>query len=160
MVTLIKTALILGTAAILAVPQAGFESDYAPAATEENGLEMLYQLTSQSAVLAPNPSPNSKTAYLRGETYKVAATAYTSVPEQTDDSPFITASGTYARDGVIAANFLPLGTAIKIPELFGDKLFVVEDRMHPRNNGKIDIWLPTIEEAKRFGTKIVKIVVL
>ncbi|MBI4119664.1 MAG: 3D domain-containing protein [Parcubacteria group bacterium] len=97
---------------------------------------------------------------MKGQVYQVVATAYTSVPEQTDDTPNITASGTYTRDGVIAANFLPIGTAVKIPKLFGDKVFLVEDRMHPRNGSKIDIWLPTVDAAKRFGVKLVKIVVL
>src|SRR3990167_1248447 len=40
----------------------------------------------------------------------VTITAYSSTPEETDSTPFITASGTHVRDGVVAANFLPLGT--------------------------------------------------
>lgn len=162
MIAVTKTALILGAVVILAAPKVGFESDYTPPAAEKDGSEILYQyqVLSRSSILAANPSASYKTAYLRGKTYDVTATAYTSVPEQTDDTPFVTAFGTYARDGVIAANFLPLGTAVKIPDLFGDKVFIVEDRMHPRNNGKIDIWLPTAEEAKAFGVKRVKIVVL
>ncbi|MBI2036999.1 MAG: hypothetical protein HYT14_01400, partial [Candidatus Liptonbacteria bacterium] len=55
----------------------------------------------------------------------VTITAYSSTPEETDSTPFITASGTHVRDGVVAANFLPFGTAVKIPELYGDRLFVV-----------------------------------
>ena len=37
-------------------------------------------------------------------------TAYSSTPEETDDTPFVTASGTSVRDGVIATNFLEFGT--------------------------------------------------
>jgi len=61
-------------------------------------------------------------ADLRNPTYvmRVTATAYNSVPEQTDDTPFITASGSHVRMGVIAANFLPMGTLVKIPDYFGD----------------------------------------
>src|SRR3989344_3213041 len=62
----------------------------------------------------------------------LAATAYSSTPDQTDDTPFITAKGTTVRDGIIAANFLPFGTRIKIPDIYGDKIFVVEDRMNRR----------------------------
>src|SRR3989344_299704 len=43
---------------------------------------------------------------------KVWLTAYSSTPEQTDETPFITASGSYVRNGVVAANFLPMGAKI------------------------------------------------
>src|SRR3989344_1966573 len=67
----------------------------------------------------------------------VAASAYSSTPDQTDDSPFITAWNTRVRDGIIAANFLPFGTKIKIPDAYGDKIFIVEDRMNRRYWHKI-----------------------
>jgi len=82
---------------------------------------------------------------------KVWLTAYSSTPEETDDTPYLTASGTIVRHGVVATNQLPFGTKIQIPELFGEKIFVVEDRMHRRKKGFVDIWMPTKEEAKRFG---------
>ena len=47
--------------------------------------------------------------------YNVWVTAYSSDPKQTDNSPFITASNRRVRDGIIAANFLPFGTEVKIP---------------------------------------------
>ncbi|HDJ30484.1 MAG TPA: hypothetical protein ENF31_00785 [bacterium] len=84
----------------------------------------------------------------------VVVTGYSSSPEETDNSPLITASGGYVRDGVVANNLLPFGTEIRIPEIFGDKIFVVEDRMHWRKGYyHIDVWFPTKEEAKRFGAK-------
>lgn len=84
---------------------------------------------------------------------KVFVTAYTSVPEETDDTPFTTASGSHTRDGVIAANFLPFGTKVRIPELFGSKVFTVEDRMAKRNARKMDVWMPTKSGALRFGIR-------
>jgi len=87
----------------------------------------------------------------------VTVTAYSSTPDQTDDTPFITASNTRVRDGVVAANFLPFNTKIMIPELFGDKIFVVEDRMHKRFNNRVDIWFPDRESAEKFGKRTVKI---
>lgn len=89
--------------------------------------------------------------------FLVEATGYSSTPDQTDHTPFITASGIHVREGVVAANFLPLGTIIRIPELFGDKVFVVEDRMHSRYWFKLDIWFPERKLAKEFGRKVVKI---
>lgn len=91
---------------------------------------------------------------------EVVLTAYSSTPDQTDGSPFITASNTHVRDGIVAANFLPFGTKIMIPELFGEKTFVVEDRMHRRFNDRVDIWFPDRWSAKQFGLKKAEIIVL
>lgn len=90
----------------------------------------------------------------------VLITAYTSRPEETDDTPFITASGKRVKLGIVASNFLPLGTKIKIPQLFGDQVFYVEDRMNPCYKDRIDIWLPSLEKAKRFGVKKAKVLIL
>ena len=90
----------------------------------------------------------------------VIVTAYSSTPDQTDNSPFITASGSYVRDGIVAANFLKFGTQVKFPRLYGDKVFVVEDRMALKNSHKIDIWMPTRDEAIEFGVKKTEMIIL
>jgi 3D (Asp-Asp-Asp) domain-containing protein len=87
-------------------------------------------------------------------------TAYSSSPDETDDTPFITANGTIVHDGVVASNMLPFGTKIKIPALFGDKVFTIEDRMSPKYYRTIDIWMPSKDEAVVFGLAYAKIVVL
>jgi len=95
------------------------------------------------------------------KTIKVTVTAYSSTPDQTDDTPFITASGKYVRDGIIASNLLPFGTKIKIPKLYGDKIFVVEDRMNKKKgNYHMDIWMPTRNLAINFGSKTAEIQIL
>jgi 3D (Asp-Asp-Asp) domain-containing protein len=88
----------------------------------------------------------------------IKATAYSSTPDQTDQTPFVTAAGTYVRDGVVATNLLPFGTKIRLRELFGTKVFTVEDRM--ARDDAIDVWFPTREEALAFGTKSVKMEIL
>jgi 3D (Asp-Asp-Asp) domain-containing protein len=88
----------------------------------------------------------------------VLVTAYSSTVDQTDSTPFITASGTHVHDGTIAANFLKFGTKVKFPSLYGDKIFIVEDRM--KSNYKVDIWFPTRQEAKNFGVKRVEMEIL
>lgn len=88
----------------------------------------------------------------------VLVTAYSSTVDQTDSTPFITASGTHVHDGTIAANFLKFGTKVKFPSLYGDKIFTVEDRM--KSNYKVDIWFPTRQEAKNFGVKRVEMEIL
>ncbi len=102
-----------------------------------------------------------KLAFDQGEEEKpdkvmtVVFTAYTSTPDQTDDSPFIAASGKRVFDGMIASNCFPFGTEIKIPALYGDKTFVVEDRMNKRYGcGRMDIWMDVPRsEAMKFGVK-------
>lgn len=120
------------------------------------------QLVQQTAIVATvNPVAIKKIPVKpKEQTYTLLATAYSSTIDQTDDSPFITASGTRVRDGIIAANFLPFGTVIRIPEVFGNKIFVVEDRLHSRFSDRIDVWFPTREEALEFGAKRVKIEVV
>lgn len=92
---------------------------------------------------------------------KMMVTAYSSTEDQTDDTPFITASGKKVADGIIANNMLPFGTKIRIPELYGDKIFTVEDRMHKRKGHyQADIWFEEHIEAKNFGAKVANIEVV
>jgi 3D (Asp-Asp-Asp) domain-containing protein len=82
-------------------------------------------------------------------------TAYTSSVDQCDDDPFIAAWGERVYDGMIAANWLPHGTKVRIPALFGDKVFTVADRMNPRYGyGRIDIWMSGPRaDAVKFGVQ-------
>ena len=100
--------------------------------------------------------PQSADALARRH-FTIPITAYTSDPLQTDDTPCITASGLdvceRGTENVVAANFLPIGTRVKIPELFGDRIFYVEDRMNARYFYRMDIWMKKIEEAKEFGIR-------
>jgi len=91
---------------------------------------------------------------------KIIATAYSSTPDQTDSSPFITANGSFVRQGVVAANFLKFGTKVRIPEVYGDKIFVVEDRMAKKNSHKIDIWMESRAQALEFGVKYLTVEIL
>ncbi len=91
---------------------------------------------------------------------KITVTAYSSTPDQTDDSPFITANGTVVHDGIVAANFLKFGTRVRFPKLYGDKVFVVTDRMNTRYYYHLDIWMPSREAAKKFGVKQVDVEIL
>ncbi len=86
--------------------------------------------------------------------------AYSSTPDQTDDTPFITADGSYVHDGIVATNLLPFGTQIRIPALFGDKVFTVEDRMNPKFQRSIDIWMKNTSKAIYFGVHYADVVVV
>jgi len=110
--------------------------------------------------LIPASSPSNPEPKVMRE-ITVIATAYSSTVEETDDTPFITAAGTWVRDGIIANNYLPFGTKVRLPELYGNKIFIVEDRMNSRKgNYQIDIWFPSHKEAEIFGAKRTYIEVL
>ena len=105
---------------------------------------LVIQKPQAKIVLTPRPKVINR--------IKMTITAYSSTVCQTDSTPFITASNTWVRKGIVANNFFPFGTRIRIPEYFGDKIFVIEDRMHWRkSNEHIDIWFPTKQEAINFG---------
>ncbi|MFA4845661.1 MAG: hypothetical protein WC654_03835 [Patescibacteria group bacterium] len=91
------------------------------------------------------------------DTFTIPLTAYTSDPAQTDDTPCITASGLdvceRGIENVVAANFLPIGTRVRIPELYGDRVFYVEDRMNERYHYKMDVWMLDLADAKTFGVQ-------
>lgn len=87
----------------------------------------------------------------------ITITAYSSTVDQCDDTPFITANGKTVYDGLAAANFLKFGTQVKIPEYFGEKVFTVNDRMNAKHNDRIDIWMPTREQAIQFGARYLKV---
>jgi len=119
--------------------------------------ERLTILGDDSLLPISDPSPEPKVV----KKMNVVITAYSSTIWQTDDSPFITASNTLVRDGIIANNHLPFGTKIRMPEIYGNKIFIVEDRMNKRKGDyHVDIWLPSYNEAKEFGAKQTYIEVL
>lgn len=91
---------------------------------------------------------------------KVWITAYSSNEDETDNTPFITAYMTNVREGIVATNMFPFGTKLRIPQLFGDKIFTVEDKMHRRKKNFVDIWMPSKEEAKKFGINFTEIAIL
>ncbi|HMB26235.1 MAG TPA: hypothetical protein VKP03_02355 [Patescibacteria group bacterium] len=95
------------------------------------------------------------------KSFTVVATAYSSTIAQTDSTPCITADGfnvcRHNKEDIIAANFLPLGAKIMIPDLYGDKIFIVHDRMNPRYNYRIDLWKTDRNRAITFGKRLVKI---
>jgi 3D (Asp-Asp-Asp) domain-containing protein len=93
-------------------------------------------------------------------TMRVPITAYTSDPAECDSTPFTTANGSQVRDGVVAANFLPFGTRIRIPEYFGDKVFEVHDRMNTRYQQRVDIWMLKKVDARAWGLRNVTIEIL
>jgi len=109
------------------------------------------------AIAASKPADASDSELRR---FRIWLTAYSSVPDETDDSPLITATNKTVQDGFIAANFLPFGTKVRIPEFFGNKVFVVEDRMSRRKTDFMDVWMPSKEKANKFGIHRTEVIVV
>lgn len=92
-----------------------------------------------------------------GTLFKVNSSGYASSPYQTDDTPCITAAGTRVRPGVVASNFLPMGTILSI----GEEQYIVEDRMNPRYQGYfIDIWFPKTSDALQHGRRSLEVKII
>lgn len=98
----------------------------------------------------------------KGTPIKAELTAYCDDPRCSDQWGSKTAMQTRTRMGVIAApKNVPLGSKMYIPELTNykaDGMFDVEDRggaIKIKNDGTyvIDVWVPSYEEAVRFGRK-------
>jgi 3D (Asp-Asp-Asp) domain-containing protein len=91
-------------------------------------------------------------------------TAYTSEAAQTDSSPCTTANGfnvcEHNTEDTVAANFLPMGAKVKIPDLFGDRVFIVRDRMNSRYSERVDVWMKDKSDAMQFGVRTARLVVL
>lgn len=107
--------------------------------------------------VSDDSDPDVPAITIKNTLYTVA-TAYSSTPDQTDDSPFHTSNGKHVYDGLIAANWLPYNTKIRIPDLYGDKIFTVNDRMNARyKTGRLDVWMKSRQEAKVFGVRKIRI---
>jgi len=83
-------------------------------------------------------------------------TAYTSSPEETDDDPFITASGERVGKGTAACpSRYSFGTEIVIE----GKTYRCQDRMNSRyrETNRFDIWMESKDEAYEWGIKELQI---
>ncbi len=118
--------------------------------------------TASTTIAVATSSPEELETIVRTTT--VTMTAYNSEVGQTDDSPCITANGfdvcKHGIEDTIAANFLPMGTKVKIPDLYGDRIFIVRDRMNKKHPTRVDIWMKDRPSAMRFGVKVAKIQIL
>ncbi|WP_250459485.1 3D domain-containing protein [Microbulbifer litoralis] len=115
------------------------------------------------AILAIAVSVNATAASKKSMT--VDATAYNSVPGQTDDDPWVAAWNNRLRPGdkIIAVSRdlekhgLTNGTKVKIEGLPGT--YTVRDRMNKRFKNRIDVWMEKdLKKARKWGKKKLKII--
>jgi 3D (Asp-Asp-Asp) domain-containing protein len=146
---LVAAVLVIGSSYLPDIKAAGSAVQYEIAVQLPNTLQphltrwqKLTALLGARSAIKLHPEPGTK--------FTVQASAYAPSPYQTDSTPCITAAGTHVRRGVVATNFLPLGTLLDI----NGQPYIVEDRMNPRYDGYyLDVWLPSTSEALTFGRK-------
>ena len=114
-----------------------------------------------------SPGPRPKLAQITQllASFGVLATGYSSSPEETDDSPTITADNRTVQYGLVALSRdllreftpgAPFGFGDDV-EIRGVGRFIVADTMSPRLHGRVDIWFPTREEAIAWGVRRVQL---
>jgi 3D (Asp-Asp-Asp) domain-containing protein len=109
----------------------------------------------------------------------VRSTGYNSLSSQTDRTPHVTATGARTRFGIIAVSrdllrTIPYGSRVRLEDMgswsgggrgkynrmLSDMVFVVEDTMHPRKSGTIDVWFPARRQAIQWGVRRLRVTVL
>lgn len=132
------------------------------ASSTNNTADNIDTKTASSSLTTATTSPEKVEKIIKVSTNTI--TAYNSEAAQTDSSPCITANGfnvcKHGIEDTIAANFLPFGTKVKIPDLFGDRVFVVRDRMNKKHPNRVDVWMQDRSDAIKFGVKVAKIQVI
>ena len=110
------------------------------------------------------------------------ATGYNSLESQTDSTPHVTAIGSQTRFGIVAVSRdlldagVPYGSLVRIKDLgnyyngrgagrFQELLdsqdsFIVEDTMHQRKRGQVDVWFPHLSDAINWGVRQVELEVI
>jgi len=94
---------------------------------------------------------------------KVTVTAYTPCTEETDQDPTITASMRGVRLGTVAVSrdLFDAGWTFGMRVYInGHGVFMINDLMNSRHKNRVDIFMWKKERAKRFGSKVVKVVLL
>lgn len=136
----------------------------------DNSSENLIQILNPEVIVNDGaPAGNAHLPQNKGleakYTVNTVLTAYNSDTGQTDDSPCITASGfnvcKHSQEDIVAINGYKMGTRVRFPDLFGDRVFVVRDRMNARyGSSRADIWMLSKADAKNFGVKVTRMEVL
>ncbi len=122
---------------------------------------------------AAEPSKRLATSKEVAQDYSVTVTAYNAVPGQTDDNPFVTASGMRSNSEVVAARSrdmaaeLPFGTVIKLERTSQDNpscrfnqvedqigYRIIADTMHERWTKRLDVQLDQNDTVQVDGKEV------
>ena len=120
---------------------------------------MKYIITILLAVILGVLLNTSRTIVVQNNNYYIKTatiTGYSSTEDQTDSTPFLTASQKQVKKGIIACpREIPFGSKVEIE----GKAYICEDRMSKKFNDRFDIWFESTEEALEWGRQTKMVVV-
>ena len=108
----------------------------------------------------PTKTPEIKKTEIKKKLW-VTATAYSSTPWQTDNTPCITSTGYNVcnkTENIIAVSrdlvrSLGYHRQVMLPSLYGSEIFLIEDTMNARFVNRIDVHHGSTKDARDFGLK-------
>ena len=94
---------------------------------------------------------------------ELTVTAYSPRPQETDSTPFITASNSPVRPGIVAVS----RDLFDAGWVFGRKVYIkglgvytIDDLMHERKTAQIDVFVYDAAEAQAFGSRTMEVYLL
>lgn len=90
----------------------------------------------------------------------LTVTAYSSEVNQTDDTPFVTATNKRVRPGIVAVSrdlFRKGWVFGRKVYIKGHGIFTIDDLMHPRKKNQIDIYMGNTGDAVQFGRRTLEV---
>ena len=121
-----------------------------------NIIAVLDKIPSRSFTITPEEKP------VIIEKEKVGfriITAYNAVPEQTDDTPCISASGLDVCNTdkkICASNEFPFGTLL----LIENEVWEVQDRTNSRYSYRIDLLVSDYDDAMQWGNRTLEVIII
>jgi 3D (Asp-Asp-Asp) domain-containing protein len=177
-----RRRVIAATIVVLLVAQtAAFGSDKPAPPEPVVALPVTVSIEVRAEPRAVEPLERIAEGPLANPVLSVRGTAYNSMVSQTNDQPFITATGRRTGWGIVAVSRdllgddLPYGTLVRLRDLgnyhngrgagayqhlLDDTLFVVEDTMHPRKRNQIDLWFADYASALAWGVRQIEVEVV
>jgi 3D (Asp-Asp-Asp) domain-containing protein len=157
-----------------------FSAPHAAPALVGEGLSLIYRpsVALLDTPIAVKPVVREVAGPSANPSFTLRATAYNSMVEQTNDQPFITATGARTRWGIIAVSRdmlgvnLPYGSLVRLTDLgtfahgrgagayqalLDNHIFIVEDTMHPRKTQQIDVWFAEYSQAVAWGVRRLRV---
>ena len=91
------------------------------------------------------------------EKFNTEVTAYSSSPDEADDTPFISADGNTVYDGLAACpRRYDFGTRVMID----NRIYTCGDRLAEKYDHRFDIWKATKQEAIDYGMTVKEVAIL
>ncbi len=116
-----------------------------------------------ASVAIAEPSPEQKLSTIK---FSEPETKHAQAPRQFKATAYSihgrTRSGIHTQQGTMAADprVLPLGTVVQVNAGKYSGVYTVHDTGGAIKGNRVDVWLPTNKEARRFGRRAIKLVVL